>query len=144
MPLQAIDCQQPLGELNGRALWPQWFVGDIDGQAAVDATIDAYLTQGYANAAAITVLVNKDSAARSWAYHRAYQQAYDRLVLMPSTVNTSDEGGSSYTEAQLTAVADAAASHLAAHTALVEAVTLASFLPAFPRASASVEVGMRW
>lgn len=122
--LSATDLLEPKGELNAPALWPR---KDIN---VVSANLSEYLNEGYGKAAALSE-ADQHEAARQWAYYRAYKDVYKRLLAMPSTVQTSDQGSSSYLLTQMEHVGELADAALAAHQALVEVVIVAEF-PAVP------------
>ena len=108
MPLTAQDLLTPRGRLNGAALWPGVSAEEVD------ETLGTYLDEGYAKPEVAALAVgDRDDPARLWAYHRAYQEAYERLLLTPSTVNTSDQGGSSFLLTQIEHVGELAVAALA-------------------------------
>lgn len=114
MAITAAACLTPSGRLNGAALWPKG--GKLNplgyDEAVVNATLVGYIAEGYAKTAL-------DAAVLQWVYYRAYQEAYERLLLMPASVTVSDQGGSSYMQAQIDAVGRLASDALAAFEALV-------------------------
>lgn len=100
----------PKGRLNAQALWPSAGLDEVQGFIA------EYLAEGYVKAAGVS---EPDEAARQWAYYRAWDEAYQRMLLLPSTVSTSDEGSSSYLLTQMEHVGELAAEALAAFNAIL-------------------------
>lgn len=114
MPLTATDLLTPRGRLNGAALWPHLSVEDRE------AAIETYLDEGYAKAEVAALDAgDQDEPAKLWAYHRAYESAYERLLLSPSTIDLNDEGGSSFNQSQIDQVGDLADRALADYNALI-------------------------
>lgn len=119
MALHAVDLLTPRGRLNGAALWPGVDPNDIA------QYIETYLTEGYAKAEVAALdAEDRDEPAKLWAYHRGYEAAYERLLLMPSTVATSDQGSASYLLTQMEHVGELASQALKDFTALVAALAL--------------------
>lgn len=100
MAYHAADTLIPKGRLNPAALWP-----GVDGNV-VRENLEQYLAEGYSKTA-------DDEAARTWAYYRAYQEVYERLLLTPSTVSINDEGSASYLLTQMEHVGQLADAALA-------------------------------
>jgi hypothetical protein len=86
--LHASDILIPKGRLNPAALWPGQSLNDVS------ATVEEYLADGYIRTA-------DDEAARWWAYYRAWDEKWQTLSAMPSSVSVSDEGSSGYTQGQI-------------------------------------------
>ena len=123
MAMIATDCLTPSGRLNGAALWPKGGRTNPKGynESEVGETLSAYLQEGYAKAEVVALAAaDQDEPARLWAYYRAYQEAYERLLLMPSSVSVSDQGSSGYTQAQIELVGSLASGALAEFTDLLE------------------------
>lgn len=93
MALHAVDLLTPRGRLNGAALWPG-VVTDV-----VEESLEAFLDEGYGLAVGVS---DPDEAARLWAYYRAWDETHQRLLAMPSSVQTSDQGSASYLQVQIT------------------------------------------
>jgi hypothetical protein len=122
------------GDLKLADIWPDT---DYDEAAGY---IEEFLQQGYDRAAGVTVEADQDEAAKQWARHRAFQAAYTRLLLNPSTVEPKDEGSSSFLLTQIEHVGELAADALAAHQAIIDAALVIDEQFAGPRTSASVAV----
>lgn len=138
MPLTVENLVTPKGRLNGPALWPGTPVEEVA------ETVAAFLEEGYAKAAAIVDEAQMDEAARQWAYHRAYQEAYERLLLLPSTVST-DEGSASSLLTQIEHVGGLAEKALGEfNRILLEETTVPAEVIRAPRASTSVPVQFRF
>jgi hypothetical protein len=136
MPLHASNLLEPKGELEAPVLWPGVEL------TVVVSGLDEYLAEGYIKAAAIDDADNKDEAARQWAYHRAYRQKWKALLGLPSSVTSSDEGSSSYTQAQIDEWSRLASESLAHFNALISASAGASAVPRVQ--SASVNMVTTW
>src|SRR5215208_1439014 len=93
--LPPSELLSPKGRLNAGALWPGVDLNEVVG------FVGEYLTEGYVKASEISDADAMDEAARQWAYYRAYQEVYERLLLLPSTVSSSEEGSSSYLLTQM-------------------------------------------
>lgn len=118
MALHASDLLTPKGRLNAAALWP---AEELD---AVTEKLEEYLAEGYTKAEVLALSVgDRDEPARLWANYRAYQEVYERLLLLPSTVSTSDEGSSSYLLTQMEHVGELAEAELTAYRDEVGALT---------------------
>ena len=118
MALLAVDLLTPRGRLNGAALWPGVATPDVE------SSLGEFLADGYTRVAAEGITgTDQDAPARLWAYHRAYTEASDRLLLMPTSVTSSDEGSASYDMRQITALQELAAQMLAEYEALVDELT---------------------
>ena len=97
MALTAQQCLHPEGDLEAAVLWPDELL------ATVLDTVDKFRLQGEAMAIAKGMVVGdaRDNAVRHWVNYRAYRQKWKRLIGMPSTVSTSDEGSATVTQAQI-------------------------------------------
>lgn len=138
MTLTVEDLLLPKGRLSGPALWP------THPPEKVQETVQAYLNEGYAKAEAITDESQQNEAARQWAYHRSYQEAFERLLLLPSTVST-DEGSASSPLTQIEHVGTLAQEALGEFNQILLAETTVPADVIRPsRASASVPVGFRF
>ena len=95
MALSPEDLRDPLGLLDAAVLWP--------GQSldTVDARLQAYLDEAVTKTAAFTDTTDQVEAQKQWAYFRAYDAVYQRLVSLPSTVAFQDEGSGSYLVTQM-------------------------------------------
>lgn len=87
----------------------------------VNAKLETFLVEGYEEAAGVAV-EGKDGAARLWAYWRAWDEVYQRLLVMPSTVETSDQGSSSYLLTQMEHVGELAAEAKAEFDGIISTV----------------------
>jgi hypothetical protein len=133
--LHASDLLYPKGELEAAVLWP-----GVDPTVVV-GNLEEHLTEGYAKAAAITDAATKDQAARQWAYAKAYGGVYRRILALPSTVSTSDEGSSSYLLTQMEHIGELAEAAMAEFDRiLAEATVIVEDVILAPRSSASVPV----
>ncbi len=90
-----LDLLTPKGRLVAAVLWPG------ENPAAVTERLTTWLTEGESEAAAIMVGTAHDKAVKAWAYARAYDEKYQSLVALPSTVEDRDEGSSSYHREQM-------------------------------------------
>ncbi len=96
MPLAAADLQQPLGRIAS-SFFPD------DDASALEGRLDAYLTAAYADprVVALTEAADQDTAARYFAYARAFEAVADRLNLESATINMEDQGARTRIEAQI-------------------------------------------
>jgi hypothetical protein len=118
--LVAADLLAPKGLVEGSSFFPGLSATDLS------ARLSEYLKQAYAKAGADGVAAeNLDEAARQYAYYRVAKAVHLRLVSNPSSVSTSDAGGSvsaSFTQQQIQTFADMANDALLAYQALLPVV----------------------
>ncbi len=117
--LVAADLLAPKGLVEGSSFFPGLSATDLS------ARLSEYLKQAYAKATADNVAeANLDEAARQYAYHRVAKAVHLRLLSNPSSVSTSDAGGSvsaSFTAQQIAHFGEMAADALLAYEALLPA-----------------------
>ncbi len=117
MAVNPADLLTPLGRLDRKVLWP--------GTSSLTVTtyLPAYLADAAAEAVEITDTAANDKAQKWWAYYRAYDEVYQRLLSQPASVSDSDEGSQSYLVAQIEMMRDRAGEALTAFNEIVEAET---------------------
>lgn len=119
MAVQPADLLTPTGRLERKVLWPgvsltkvteylTAYLADADQQPAFDE---------------ITDVVVADRARKAWAYYRAFDEVYQRLLAQPSTVADSDEGSQSYVFTQITSMGERAAEQKALFDSIIEEET---------------------
>lgn len=95
MALTPNDLLEPIGDLA-----PELFPGKD--AAALDTMLSAYLADGYSRIPTTIVdTVSLDSAARAWAYGRAYRNVLRRLSRTPATVSIANEGSTTILQKQI-------------------------------------------
>lgn len=92
MSVAAHQCLTPLGRIDPAIVWPGLKADKVG------AKLDAFIKEGDGLSS------QNDEATKVWVYYRAKDEQYQRLVGMPSSVQDSDEGGSSYLWSQIEAV----------------------------------------
>lgn len=134
--INASSLLAPGGEIE-----PEFFPEeDLD---KVTERLDAYLTEGYAKAAALSAGTDRENAATAWAYYRAYSAIYRRLLAAPSTWSLADEGSASYTQKQIESFQSLAAAKLEEFEVWVP-VTAPSVASALPLSSGSTYHTFAW
>lgn len=144
-PRECLEPPDGTGDLSPRALWPQAYAAGGNGRADVEAALAVYLAEGYARASNVDDEDRKNESARQWARHRAFRQAYERMLVSASSVGTDDGYSASILLTQIQdtlAYAEAAKEASDALLGIVEA-PVDVFVP--PRQSSkSVEVTRVW
>jgi hypothetical protein len=114
--LTAGSLRSPTGDL-GDSLFP----GESSGQ--LDSRLQGYLDDGYAKAGAagVTDPDDQDEIAKAWAYYRAYNAVYIRMLNNPSTVTMERQGSASTLWSQIEAMGKLADAALANYRELLPA-----------------------
>lgn len=96
MPYTAADLLSPIGPLDS-SLFPGEQSNVLTGR------LNQYLANGYGDArvAAQTDVQRKDSLARAWALHQAFQDVYIRMSGAPLSVTVTEKGGHAYGAEQI-------------------------------------------
>ncbi len=94
------DLLSPVGRIDPAVHFP----GETTRQ--VEARVQAYLTDATTRTAAFTDETTGDEARTAWAYYRAYDAVYQRMVSLPSSVAFTDEGSGSYLVTQMQLIKD--------------------------------------
>lgn len=120
MPVTGADLLEPQGPIASS------FFPEEDGDAAVTARLDSYLTDGYARVQDWTLdnpdaIVDADEASEAWALHRAYNAVYLRMSSNPANASVGDQGSRSYLVDQIRAFQVKAAEYLEQYRATLEA-----------------------
>lgn len=79
-------------------LWPRL------SSAKVDEKLSGFLTAAAAQGLTFASTAAADTWTSLWVERRALQEVYDRLVVLPSSVDVTNRGSTSYTAAQLDAL----------------------------------------
>lgn len=106
MALEADALLSPTGRLQAAVLWPGVTT------ATVTAKLEAFLLEAVG-------LTDDADAQREWAYYRAFDEVYQRMLLMPSSVTFADEGSGSYAVEQMRLVKELRDQALAAYEELI-------------------------
>lgn len=117
-----------------------FFPGESD--TAVETRLQAWITEGYSRAAAISDDSDKDEAATHFAYYKAYMSVFRRLSAQPTSFQAADAGGHSYTQEQIRNFKTLADTELALHEALLPALSTqvgTSLLPPHVTTNSRVE-----
>lgn len=88
------DLLTPKGRLFADALWPE------ESKAKVNARLTAYIAEAGVKVAALDA-AKVDEATKHWCYYRAYDEVYQTMVAMPSSVSSDQEGSGSYLGQQI-------------------------------------------
>jgi hypothetical protein len=122
--LGPTDLLTPRGRLNGAALWPRARGETRPANAArIRQTLIAYLEEADGKTAALVgsdYESQRDEARKRWAEYRAYDEVYQVRVMMPTTVETPEQGSSSYLVTQLQLLAELRDQALAEFNAIVD------------------------
>lgn len=145
-PSECLEPPDGTGDLKARALWPEAFTKGGGGIATVISAVRVYVAEGIARALGVTDEAQQNEAARQWVRHRAYQQAYARMLLMPSTVGTDEGFSASTLLTQIEHVGELAADALRASNAIITAAVGVGTRPFMPLGgeSGSYEIGVRY
>lgn len=125
MALTHTDLERPSGIIDPATFYPGV------AQATVDATLDAFLTQGYANATAagVTDGAVKDPIARAFAYWQAHADVWRRLGATPQSFALNDQGSFTIGSAQLGVWEKLVEQYEAEYIALLAAATAQPIAP---------------
>jgi hypothetical protein len=113
----AASLLSPTGRLDRKVLWPGVSASKVNEYLA------AYITDGETEAEAITDETAQDRAVKQWAYYRAFDEVYQRLVSQPASVADADEGSQSYLVTQMQLMKERRDEALAAFEAILEEET---------------------
>jgi hypothetical protein len=97
-PADLLNTASPAGRLDRTVVWP--------GVSAskVLAKLAGFLADAAVEAAEITDTTANDRAQKAWAYYRAKDEQFQRMIGNPAQVSDADEGSQAYTEAQIAEV----------------------------------------
>jgi hypothetical protein len=115
--LLARDLLEPKGEI-ALNLFPAETADQIEARASV------WLAEGFVRSSALSGAA-RDDAARQWAYYRAWNAVYTRLISLPSSVTVPAGGGHGYSAQQLLEAKERRDLALELHKELVGAVAAA-------------------
>ena len=119
MAVQPADLLTPAGRLERAVLWP--------GQS--ESKVLAYLTAYLADAddqpsfEDIEDETASDRARKAWAYYRAKDEQFNRMMSQPASVEDSDEGSQQYLITQLRMVEEERDKWLALFDSIIEEET---------------------
>lgn len=123
--------------LNAAALWPG------ESPTKLDERLGGYLTAAAAKAAALET-EDVDAGTIAWARYLAFDDVYQRLMALPSSVTDSDEGASSYLVTQIQMMKDERDAALAEFTGLEAEVDAPTESNLQPRGSAQSRINFAW
>jgi hypothetical protein len=142
MAVDAAALLTPAGRLDPEVLWPDLSL------TKVKARLTAFLADGYAQEGVSDgAQAQQDRFARSWAYGRSYGEVYERLVALPTSVEVTGKGASSYLVTQVQLMKELRDEAYAAAAAVLEEIgTDEEAPPAIvpPRSSASTPIRYTW
>lgn len=101
MSVTAYMLLSPTGRITPEVIWPG-LAPDKVGEKLAAFIKEGALRSGVESPTPSTAA--QDESIKLWCYYRAKSEQYERLVGMPSTVEDSDEGSSSYLWSQIDAV----------------------------------------
>lgn len=102
MAVTAAQLKSPTGKVEAA-----FFPGETGG--TLDARLAAYIAEGESEAGDVgdwDSQAEYDAAVTSWAYYRAFEAVYLRLIATPSTVSITEEGSTQFTQQQINAFKD--------------------------------------
>ncbi len=98
MAVETSDLLSPLGRLQPAVLWPGLTT------TQVTRKLEGFLEAAAAQGLMFATTAAADAWTSLWAQRRGFEEVYDRLMVMPSTVDVTNRGSTSYTGAQLDAL----------------------------------------
>lgn len=98
MAVAPADLLTPRGRLERKVIWPGLSAGKVT------EFLTAYLAEAAVEAAAISDATQKEKAEKAWAYYRAKDEQFNRMIGQPAQVSDADEGSQTYTADQIAEV----------------------------------------
>jgi hypothetical protein len=137
--VQAEELLSPTGRLQPKVLWPGVSPEDVNEK------LEAFLTEAAVKVADLEDATDVDTATTAWAYYRAFDEVYLRLVGLPSTVDFRDEGSGSYLVTQMNLMKELRDQALVEFTAILDAAAVVEETSApVPRSSVSAPISFRF
>lgn len=94
MAVKPSDLLSPIGKID-KAFFP----GEDD--TTLEERLQAYINEGALLVTSLATSAEQDAATTLWAYYRAFEAVYMRLMATPSSVSIADEGSTSFSSQQI-------------------------------------------
>jgi len=123
MAVTTAQLKSPAGKIDAAAFFPG------EAPATVDARLQEYIDEGEEEAGDIADYESEDvydAAVTLWAYYRAFEAVYLRLISTPASITIDDEGSTRFSSEQIAAFGRKADEFKASFAAAVSVETTAA------------------